>query len=499
MFSANMKGGVLLKILIVAACILLILSVEVPRRMWNAQKEREALAHERMVSMNDCQLVYRQETNHFNKDLKKVYDFVNNNLLKVNAADIELEFLTVDSTNLRISFNDYKHIADLDVKDLKGQPPVKSAEQGISDYDIIHDPVKGFVIGLKNKDSKLGLASGQVTLTSESPITATARYKKKDDIYWDFESKTPIRTVVRKLYTISQDLETEKTKSFLTENGFNFSKESMYGKNNLVWLTFDEYKMVDGELGEDNKLTETQKVHMGRYVLSDPEDDEPYLCPSTRDPFKVSYNLAASVGMKVSFFKGDKVPEGYENELAQPVSSNDKVKEFFKSIVRRKAERSVTDFVREYEIDGDSSYSSDEKKTELFGKYVTEWLQENGSKEPISEQDKKSLNSTDKEYNKDFSKEMRFNKFFGTPAGEKIDNEINKPENVELLSQFNYVYQTFINKIDTVSVKLECPIDENSSFSGIKRNFLQKMSVFGIDNDDNHGYIDDGRVSWKKD
>lgn len=138
MFLTSRKGNVILKVLSVLAFILLILSIEIPRRSWKAQAERMELARNRMTAMNEFEVVYMQEKGVFNKNLKEVYDFaLNMDTLKVSAPDIEVEILTLDSSVIRISFSDYAHIEDLDVRNA-----LKKELEMIEDKDKFVDFLK---------------------------------------------------------------------------------------------------------------------------------------------------------------------------------------------------------------------------------------------------------------------------------------------------------------------------------------------------------------------
>ena len=107
MFLSSRKGNIVLKTLSVIAFILLVLSIEIPRRAWNKQADRQEQAQKRMMDMSDFEVVYMQETDVFSKDLKKVFDFaIKHDSLQVSAPDIEVEILTLDSSHIRISFSD---------------------------------------------------------------------------------------------------------------------------------------------------------------------------------------------------------------------------------------------------------------------------------------------------------------------------------------------------------------------------------------------------------
>ncbi|MFO7811019.1 MAG: hypothetical protein R6V47_06585 [Candidatus Delongbacteria bacterium] len=490
------KGGIVLKILSVIAFILLILSIEVPRRMWKDQQERTDLARKRMLEMSDCEIVYLQETGSFNKDLKEVFRFAENfDSLLISAPNIDVEILDLDTTKVRISYTAVKHFKDLDVvpandslDDLEkkadfiaylesiGCPTpslvmesdaeeIEMLLQGTDNKDHfrwlkenyykaseneaekLYQTGRDLDISLLLRNPELKLTSHTVNLKSNSNILAIANYKRQDDIYWDFISKDKIR--------IEYFKDPEK---------------------------------------------ETQYVNMSKYIFPDIETDEtPYLCPSTLEPFDVTFNLGARVGMKVAFFEDDEknIPEIREDQEKIRLSDNQTVMNYYLSLVKRKAERNVSDLVREYEMDGDSTYSTDEKKEELFIKFFAERLDDLAADEPLVDELEKNIDAHESESEEKFSEKERFKLLFAAKPGSDVAKEMKKDKNKESLSEISFVYDTNIIRTDTVSVKIESPIDEDSEFKGYSRNILQKKFLFGIEDDKNAGYVDNGRPSWK--
>ncbi|MBN2857733.1 MAG: hypothetical protein JXN63_04965 [Candidatus Delongbacteria bacterium] len=490
------KGGMILKILSVIAFILLILSIEVPRRAWNEQAKRTDLARKRMIEMSDCEIVYLQEKGSFSKDLKAVYDFASNfDSLMVSRPDIDIEILDIDTTKIRVSFTQVKHFKDLEVVPkggdldnieekgkftsylesvgcptaslimdsdaeeiemlLKGEThkdhyrwlKEKFYKSSENETEKLFNAGKDISVTLQLRNPNLGLKSYNVHLSSRSNILAVANYKGEKDIFWDFVSKDQI------------SIEIEK-----------------------------------------DQTPEVQNVNMARYVFPDFETDKtPYLCPSTLEQFKVSFNLSAQVGMNITFLK-----EGMKNFDAitkdkdvVKLADNQILSNYYLNTIRLRAERNVADFVREYEMDGDSTYSSDEQKTELFKKFFAERMKDFVEKEPLKDELKKTIDSPEDESEKRFSEQERFNLLFAANPGASVSEEMKKEENREALSMISCFYSTEILKVDTVSVKIESPIDENSDFKGYSRNILQKKFLFGIDDDKNAGYVDNGTPSWR--
>lgn len=473
MFLSNRKGGILLKIIAIVAFVLMVLSIEVPRRMWIAQDARTELAHKRMLDMSDCEIVYMQETGHFSKDLKSVYNYMTTNDLVVGSPDIEIEILEIDSSKIRISFSDHKHIKDVMAKtsDNKSFQSIehfsdsfiaatkgKLLKQGFPENEVkemlksytrplnsnekLYNVDKEVFVSLKLKDSNLKLDSKKLKLVSNDEIFAFAQYKGEKDIFWDFISNSPIHIEVVK------DIE-------------------------------------------------EQKVNMARYLLSDVKDKTPYLCPSTLTPFDVDFNLGAKVYLKIKFFKGENKDNYLADKTPLALDDNDKIKKYFLEIVKRKSERKVNDMVREHEMDADSSLSNQNSKDSLFGVYFTEFLEKTMSKDCITDSISTSLSSLSKNSEKNFSAEKRFAALFNANPGELTEKEAGKIKNITLLSEIKCAYETGIIKIDTISVKISSPINENSVFNGVKRNALQKKSLFGISDDKNHGSVDNGRADWK--
>ena len=168
----SLKGSTVLKIVAFAAVVLLFLSVETPRSMWEDQKIREDIAHQRMIDMSDCQIIYMQENDAFESDLKKVYDFVMSNTMPVNPPEFTTEIMTLDTSAIRLSFMDLKHVKDLEV--------VKEGDNKVT-------------VSLIMFDEKLGLKGDKYILTSATPIeviTEARGIKLRD--YRDFISKSAI-------------------------------------------------------------------------------------------------------------------------------------------------------------------------------------------------------------------------------------------------------------------------------------------------------------------
>jgi len=491
------KGGIILKIVAAVAFILLVLSIEIPRRMWNEQTERKELARKRMLEMSDCEFLYRQEKGSFDKDLKKVFDYaVNFNELQLNAPDIDIEVLDVDTSKVRVSFTQVKHFSDLNVltngttkpeniedkkkfteflgilgcpnpeiimdsnadqiemllrdnkhKDFYRSLKEKYYKSSENETEFIYNVGKVITIDLLPKNPKLNLKAQKITLSSPSVIEAIANYKGTKDIFWDFLSKDKINININKDSTLF-----------------------------------------------------VQKVNMARYVFSDIENDNtPYLCPSTLEPFVVNFNLTAKVGMTVTFFNkaSKKIAAIIKDKDAVDITDNETVKNYFLNIVKLKAERKVADLVREYEMDGDSTYSTDDEKRKLFTKYFAEQLRDLVSKDHYDDKMERSIDSPDYESEKNFSETNRFKILFDSNPGSDVAEEMKKDTNIKFLSDIAYVFNTEIIKIDTVSVKVGSPINENSTFKGYERNLFEKKILFGIEDDGNTGYVDNGSPSWK--
>jgi len=465
--------------------------------MWNEQSERKDLARKRMVEMSDCEILYMQEKGSFSKNLQEVFDYaVGFNNLRLNAPDIDIEVLDIDTTRIRLSFTQVKHFSDLNVltngsakpeniedkekyieflgsigcptpdivmnssaeeielllknnryKDFYRSLKEKYYKSSENETEVLYDAGKSVTVDLLLRNPKLNLKSQKVVLTSPSNIQAVANYKGKKDIFWDFISKDRI----------------------------NF------------------------EVKTDSALI-TQRVNMANYVFTDIETDKtPYLCPSTLDPFKVNFNLSAQVGMSVTFFNKNskKVKELTKDKEVIDLTDNSTVQNYFVNTVRLKTERKVADFVREYEMDGDSTYSNDEAKKELFVKFFAEQLKDIVSKEHLSDELKKSIDSPDYESEKNFSEKERFRILFESNPGYEASEELKKESNKQLLSDIAFFYETQIIKVDTVSVKIESPINENSVFKGYERSLFRKKFLFGIADDENAGYVDNGSPSWR--
>lgn len=492
----SQKGGIVLRIIAVLSLVLLILSIEVPKKSWEDQEKRIAKARTRMLEMSDCEIVYMQEAGSYSKDLKKIFDFATNcNTLKVSAPDIDIEVLDIDTTSLRISFTAVKHFKDLDVKPegkelenietktafiafmesincptadiimesdaeqidmlLKDNPKkafyrslkekfYKSSE---NDTEVLYNIGRNITVNLLSRNPNLTLKSNVIKLSSNSNIMAVANYKSKKDIYWDFISKDKIE--------------------------INFKKDP---------------------------ALEEQAVNMAEYVFSDLENDKtPYLCPSTLEQFLVNFNLSAKVGMNISFFRNDYKDKAAltQGKTVLKLTDNPAIQNYFLSIAKTKTERKVSDMVREYEMDGDSTYSSDKAKAELFSKFFAEQIKELVAKEPLTEKSEKDIDAPDFESEVKFSEKERFAILFDSSPGEQVAEELKKEENTKSLSDISCFYSTEIMKTDTISVKIASPVNKNSVFKGYERNFLQNRMLFGIEDDENAGYIDNGTPTWK--
>jgi len=446
MISFNKKGSILLKILSAAAILLLWFSIEIPRGMWLEQKEREEVAHNRMISMSELETIYMQESGHFNNNVKEVYDYaVNFDTLLVGAPEIELEIMTLDTSKIRISFNDYDRVADLNVVRTDGVKLKAIESNAVKANEILYDAGNEIVVSLKMRDKNLNLYSHQIKVSSLSGIEAVAKYKGAKDIYWDFSAKS--------------------------------------GKLTFEKIIIPEY--------------EEQRVNMARYILNNFDQDKtPYLCPSTNDPFRVIFNLNAKIYLKIGFFRDENKDESLKNQPVLNISENEKVRNYFLNIANLKAERRVNDLVREYEMDADSTYSSQEAKDSLFAAYFKNYLKTAAIKKAVTDSISKNLSATDLNQDTEFSEEKRFNTLFALNLPEKVVKQLDDQENMNYINTIKCVYKTGIVNIDTVSVRIESPINEKSVFKGYKRTFLQKY--FGVEDDQNHGFVDNNRPSWKK-
>ena len=423
--SRNLKGNVILKGVSALAIILLFLSIETPRWMWEDQKEREAVAQTRMMDMSDCQIIYMQETGAFESDLKKVYDFVMTNTMPVNPPEFTTEIMTLDTSAVRLSFTDLKHVKDLHV-----------VEEGGTKV----------IVSLIMFDNKLGLVGDKYILTSETPIEVIteARGMKLRD-YRDFKSNSAITIAVE-------------------------------------------------------KAEEEQTVNIGRYILSDVDNSsEVYLCPSTKDPFDVEFNLSAKIYMKVKYFRGENKGNYLAGLPSENILSNEKVLNYFLELAKLKVERKRDDLVREYEFDGDSTLSSKQAKDSLFSVYFKEYLETVAKKEVLTDSIANSLSATNLTKDIEFADDKRFNVLFSKLPGDAVIAELDKNGNRAALGNINFVYETGFVDIDTISVIIKSPIKEGSVFKGYERNILQKEFLFGVKDDENHGFVDNGRPSWKKD
>ncbi|MBN1969563.1 MAG: hypothetical protein JW870_09370 [Candidatus Delongbacteria bacterium] len=442
--NRNRKGGIILKLLVACALVLLFLSIDIPRRMWNEKLERTKIAHERMKTMFNLSILYMQETGSYNGDLKEVYDFaVNYDTLKVNAPEIETEILDLDTNQIRIDFNDYKRISDLVVTDANGNFIQKIEKDSLKIYQTAYAGSKELNVTLKLRDSKLGLTPDVIKLTCEEPIKVIANRKTEKDIYWDFYANKRI------------DQERIKPESII------------------------------------------QKVNMARYVIDEMKDTEPYLCPSTKEKFNVNFNLSAKVKMDLEFsLKEDFDTLLFADRSFEKITSNENLLNFFLEKVSLKSTNAVADFVREHEVDGDSTYSNDKSKDSLFNIFFVDKVEEVLKNENWKETENRNLRSIDTDKEKNFSPEKQFNLFFSVTLPAKVQPLLSNEKVANKLSMINVIYNTQIYDIDTLSVKISSPITENSVFRGYERNALESKSVFGVEDDENHGYIDDGDESW---
>ncbi len=440
------KGSVILKIIAGLVFVLMILSIEIPREMWKEQDARRELCRTRIKAMSDLMAVYVQETDHYNSDLKAVYEYaLDYDSLLIGISPFEFEVLDLDSTAVRISFGDYDHIEDLKVENVSGEP-IKALKTDITKMNEKHYSASNDIkITMKFKDPKLNLKTHTYRLTSETPFKVVANYKGAADIYWDFTSKSHI------------------TPELISS-------------------------------GDD------QRVNMARYILPDVDGDKtPYLCPSTLAMYNVIYNLSSRIYMQVKFYKNDDTtPDFLGGEMEQVVVNDPLLKGFLLNKLQLKAENAVDDFVRNKEQDGDSTYSSQATKDSLFSVNFEKLLAEIGSEEPLVDSLKNYLGSPDNETEKNYADEKIKEALFRVGISQTVDSLSKIEPNATALASFKAKLKVGILKTDTAGVQIHCPINENSVFKGFKRNFLEQKNIFGISDDENHGYIDNGRVSWKK-
>ncbi len=423
-FFRNSKGGAILKVLGAFAVVLLFLSVETPRGMWEDQKDREEIAHQRMVDMSDCQIIYMQENGAFESDLKKVYEFVQSNEMLVNPPEFTTEIMTLDTSEIRLSFTDLKHVKDI---------------------EVIKEGGNKVIVSLIMFDDKLGLTADKYILTSDSPI----------------EVVTKARGVVLRDY-----------RDFLSKSAISI---------------------------EIVRTQEEQMVNIARYILSDVENSsEVYLCPSTKDPYDVEFNLSAKVYMKVKFFRGDNKGDYLAGLPSENILNNTKVMDYFLELAKLKVERKRDDLVREHEFDGDSTLSTIQAKDSLFGVFLTDFLKNVAIKDDLTDSIANSLSATNLTKDEEFSDVKRFDVLFSKNPGEQIKTEIEKNGNRIELGNINFVYETGFVEVDTISVVIKSPIKEGSVFKGYERSILQKQFLFGVKDDKNHGFVDNDRPSWKK-
>ena len=490
--KTDRKGGIILKVLALLALVLMIIAVQVPQGMWADQAQREALAHKRMLDMNECEVAYYQENGQYEKDLKKVYEYIATHNMAVGAPEIESEILAVDTTSYRITFSDYKHAKDLSVTRTDKQELVRMPGSIARPTDTLYYCGNEINVTLAFKDAKLDLRADILTLTSQDSIMAVANYKNATDIAWDFNSKSKITLKRSKIYTFQPGKDLNPVLAYLAGKNIEVIK-SADGQNQIVYLNENQINEFSAAFDPTAFLQESQSINMARYLLSDVDtDNEPYLCPSTKENFKVSYNLSGKFYMKIRFFK-----EGTAN--GEKITANEKVKNYFLNIVKLKAERKTNDFIREKDVEGDSSYSkSAEKKKALFAKNFNEFLATGLKDGAISDSVSNILTATDDTQEQDFSDDKKEAILLNANPGEEAIAEAAKAENAALLDKIVYTRSIGTDKIDITSLKIASPITEQSTFRGYTRSFLQSRSLFGVADDKNHGFVDNGRASWKK-
>jgi len=488
------KGGIILKILAVLALLLMIIAIQVPQKMWAEQTAREELARKRMLDMNECEIAYMQEVGSYEKDLKKVYDYITTHNMALGAPEIETEILAIDTSSMRLNINDYKHCKDLSVVRADKEELVKLP--GLITRPNEHHYYCGneVVIRAMLRDEKLGLYSDYITLKADDSIKAVAVYKNEKDIFWDFSAAGKIKFTRNKVYSLQAGKDQAAIVSYFNSKKIEIVK-SIDGANQLVFLNDAQLAELSASFDPTAYLQEAQSVSMARYLLTDIDTDtEPYLCPSTKDPFKVNFNLSGKFFLKVKFFNAD-TKGAVTGDL---ISGNEKAYNFFLNMVKLKADRKVNDFVREKEIEGDKSFSSQAKKDELFAKHFNEFLSSGLKDAAISDSISNTLTATDETQEQDFSDEKKMEILFTASPGELALSESKKPANAALLNKVLFSMKIGSDKVDVTSLKISSPITETSTFRGYTRSFLQSRSLFGVSDDKNHGFVDNGRASWKK-
>jgi hypothetical protein len=444
MGSFNRKGNIIFKVLIICALVVLFLSIDTPRRMWSAKKDRADLAKQRMSTMFDIEIYYKQEAGKFSSDLKEVFEFAQNyDSLQVNPPAIQTEYLTVDSTQLRVDYD-----LPLKVKNLKvmynesGSLVEKIEKDSLKKQQTAFRGSNELYITLEMRDPELGIEPATVHLISDSKINIISNVKTDKDIYWDFYSDSKINM-----------------------------------------------EMIAPE-------NEIQFVNLARYAVADFSDKEPYLCPSTLEQFIVNFNLSAKVAMNIMFTRGDEVDTTiFKDGVLKNLTDNENIRNYLIDKLSQKSLNSVGDFVREHEVDGDSTYSNDAAKDSLLIEFFNKRLQEFG-KETFYDKDNKNLKSIDLEQERNFAEDRQFDLFFTSRVPAKLVDEVKKPAILEQLAQIKYVMSTEIVDVDTLSIKISSPINESSEFKGYTRSALESKKFFGVEDDENHGYIDDGEKSW---
>jgi len=488
------KGGIILKILSVLALLLMIVAIQVPQKMWAEQKAREELSHKRMLDMNECEIAYMQEVGSYEKDLKKVYEYVTTHNMPIGAPSLEQEILTIDTSSVRLSISDYKHFKDLSVVRSDKQELVKLPGLLARPNEFRYFCGNEIAISAMVRDPKLGLYSDYITLTADDSIKAVAVYKNEKDIFWDFTAKGKLKINRHKVYSLQSGKDLAAILSYFSSKKIEVIK-SVDGANQLIFLTEAQLNDLTASFDPAAFLQEAQNIPMARYLLTDIDTDtEPYLCPSTKDPYKVNFNLSGKFFLKVNFFNADS-KGATKGEL---ISANEKAYNFFINMVKLKTDRKVNDLVREKEVSGDSSYSKQSKKDELFANYFNEFLASGLKAGAISDSVSNTLTATDETQEQDFSDEKKMEVLFTASPGELALSESKKPANVTLLNKVLFSMKIGSDKVDVTSLKISSPITETSNFRGYTRSFLQSKSFFGVNDDKNHGFVDNGRASWKK-
>lgn len=488
------KGGIILKILALLAFLLMVIAILIPKKMWEEQTKRTEIAHKRMLDMNECEIAYMQENGTYEKDLKKVYDYIATHTMGVGAPEMETEILAVDSTSFRASFSDIKHVKDITAIRTDNQELVRLPGLATRPYEHLFYCGSEIKIALIMKDEKLDLYSDYLLASSSDSIFANAIYKNEKEIIWEFSSKSKFTMTKYKAYSLQAGKNLEPVLNHFAGKKIEV-KKSADGLNQVVFLSDGQMSEFSSYFDPAAFLQEAQNVSMSRYLLTDVDNDkEPYLCPSTLDNFKVNYNLSGKFYLKVKFFRGE--TEGYSK--GEKLASNEQAKNYFINMVKLKAERKMNDFIREKEVEGDSSLSKPDKKNALFAKYFNEFIAIGLKEGAISDSISNTLTALDETQEQDFSEEKKLNILFNVAPGELALSEAAKPENAALINSVLFTMSQGTDKIDVTSLKISSPITESSTFRGYTRSFLQSKAFFGVADDKNHGFIDNGRASWKK-